>query len=634
MADTGTENLPDERADLDLNENELQAVAEFVVQEYERRKGRRDQEEKRWKEIDRQLNMEPEARMDARNGKPIDQSNWMPNLELHIQAQAHEALTADARRLLFPPDRSWFTAHALLTDKYLEAAQDFNFIPGDENDIPSNVDQEAADVIVESAIHHWHGMYPFRAHIDQIMGQTFSYGVGVARARMMRLSKYTSDYRGGGVADGRLIPAIVPRSIRSVYLDDNPAAVMREGFIVAPFQIEFSKLRLADLKMAAARGSTSPKNERGGWKREKLFAIEDDPIKPTIDVLDFEGDLMVPVSQGGSMYVPNVVGRVVFNRGGPWVIRLAKREFPFNSYILFPYHRLFSDSPYATSPIIMGAPLHKAATDGLNRLLATAALQVQPPVKYDPNDQWLMARGGPVIEPGAQWPTQSDIDVAEVGDMVGMLQMVGLLMGGHEDVSGVNKPRLGAQTKSHQTAFAVDSEIGRGLVRTVDFINDVMDNPIQSMLHMEYAMCKKAFTAKPEPVFCHRWRMWMNLASSVLPERAVFDTHGSAGPQEEREATQKKLAAIQMFLQTEVMAQQLGATPANLDTIRRMILKDGGFADVDQFFHTPMVAGAGAGRPAGAGAPAGGPGGATAAVPAQGDAADRIIAMATGQPAR
>ena len=634
MADTRTDGkIPETRSTLDFSDNELAAIAEFVVGEYERRKSNRRDEERRWTEIDRQLRMDPEVRKDARSGGTPG-GNWMPTLELHTQAQAHEALTADARRLLFPKDKSWFTAHALLTDKYLKAAEDFSFVPGDENDTPSNVDQEAADVIVEAAINHWHGMYGFRRHIDQIFGQAFSYSVGVARVRMMRLSKFTSDYRGGGVADGKLIPAVVPRNIRHTYLDDSQSAVMREGFIVSPFQIEHSKLRLADLKLAAAEGSVDPDDERGGWRREKLFAIEDDPLDPSIDVLDFEGDLMVPVSGSGAMYAPNLVGRVVFRKAGPCLIRLAKREFPFNSYILFPYHWLFMDSPYATSPIIMGSPLHKAATEAVNRLLQAAALNVQPPVQYDPNDQWLMATGGPRMEPGAQWPAQSPITTHPVGDMAGMLQMMGIMLGGHEDVSGVNKPRLGAQTKSHQTAFAVDSEIGRGLVRTVDFISDTMDNPIQNMLHMEYTMCHKAFTAKVEPVFSDRWRMWMNISRDVLPERAVFETHGAGGPLEERESQQRKMAAIQMALQLEPFVLQAGGKPMNYDEIRRNILREGGHIDVDPFFAEPPRSPAIPGGPGGAGEAAGGPGGQAAAGQPAPDDADRIIAMASGLPAR
>ncbi|MEK9751626.1 MAG: hypothetical protein VW338_00220 [Rhodospirillaceae bacterium] len=632
MADTKTNGVPETRTSLEFSDSEKRAIAEFVLEQYERRKDARKDEEMRWTEIDRQLRMDPEPRMDARTGKPVEGSGWMPQLEMHTQAQAHEALTADARRLIFPKDKSWFTAHALMTDDWLEASKDFTFIPGMKNDMPSSgVDQEAADVIVESAINHWHGMYSFRAHIDQIFGQAFSYGMGVARVRMMRVSKSTTDYRGGGVADGRLIPAVIPRSIRDTYLDSTPSAVMREGFMVAPVNIECCRMRLADLKMAAAQGSTDTGSERGGWQRELLFAIEDDPLKPDIEVLDFEGDMMIPVSGSGSIYAPNMVGRVAFGRaGGPHLIRLAKRDFPFNSYLLFPYHRVFMDNAYATSPIIMGSPLHKALTESVNRLMQAAALNVQPPVQYDPNDQWLMATGGPDLSPNAAWPSQSDIKVHEVGNLAEMLQVFAILGGGHEDVTGVNKPRLGAQTKSHQTAFAVDSEIGRGLVRTVDFVADQMDNPFQNMLCMEYEMCRKAFTERPEPVFSHRWRMWMNIAREVLPERAIFETHGSAGPLEDRERAQKQMQALQALLQLEPVVVQMGQQPLNYEAIRRFILSEGGFPDVDQFLPAQPARPAIPAGPGDAGPAGGGPVGAGAPAAPAPDSADRIIAMATG----
>ena len=112
MADTKTDrqDVPEQRANLEFSDAELVAIADFVFQQYTERKSKRSDEEMRWKEIDRQLKMDPEPRYDARTGKATTGSSWMPQLEMHTQAQAHEALTADARRLMFPQDKSWFTS--------------------------------------------------------------------------------------------------------------------------------------------------------------------------------------------------------------------------------------------------------------------------------------------------------------------------------------------------------------------------------------------------------------------------------------------------------------------------------------------------------------------------------------------
>lgn len=639
MADTSTDKpgqVPEKRPDLDFSEAECSEIARFIYQEYLKRKGDRKDEELRWDEVDRQLRMEPLPLKDA-SGKSLEAAGWLPNLELHTQAQAHEALTADARRLAFPADKSWYTAHACMTDDWLEAARDFSFVPGDKNDTPaSGITQEEADVIVESAIENFHRMYSFRQHIDQVFGQSYSYGCGIARVRMMRRDKSSADFRGNRWPADKTIPMVVPRSIRDTYLDDSPSAVMREGFMVAPVQIEYSRLRLADLKLAASMGSTSKDDERGGWDREKLYAITDSETDPFVDVLDFEGDLMIPVGGTPGVYAPNIVGRVVINKTSPTLIRYAKREFPFNSYLTFPYHRLFMGNAYAASPLIFGSPLHKSATLALNTLMAVAALNAAPPTQYDPNDQHMMAEGGPPIYPNAKWMAMSDIKVHMIGDPVAMQTVFGILAKGHEDVTGVNQTRLGAQTKSHQTAFAVDSEIGRGLVRTVDFINDMMDNPFQSMLHMEYEMCKTAYGPKPTPVFADRWDMWLNIARDILPDLVIFNTAGSSGPQEEREAMQKEMAAIQMVLQIEPMVLQLkqqGAdvTPLNIDEIRRRILVRGGIKDVDGVLQSTHEAPA---APAAASPDqaAAGPGTDGTAAPPEPDRAAKIIAMATGQP--
>lgn len=615
-----------------LSDNEKSTIAEYIRDIYKSRKTKRSDEEMRWAEVERQLRMEPEkVARDARTGLTLASTNWMPQLELHLQCQAHEALTADAKRLIFPKDKSWFSAHALVTDKWLKAAQAYSFVAGTDNDIPSKMTQDTADRIVECAINHFNRMYSFRKYLGQVIGQSYIYGTGVARMRRMRVSKFTNDYRGGAEReDGRLIPAFVPRDIKTMYLDDTPSTIMREGFIIAPLQMEVSNLRLSDLKMAVSRMGaemTGSENERAGWLKQCVLDIPDDPKNPTLEIIDFEGDVVIPLGASGGLCIPNVVGKVAIARGGPKLIRLAKREYNFQSYLEVPYHQIFMTNAYAISPLIMGSPLHKAATHAINRTMQGAALSVQPPVQYDPNDQWTMMHGGLVVEPGAQWPIQGNVKVHMFGQMNDMIATFQGLTQGHGDVTGVDRPRLGAQTKSHQTAYAVDAEVGRGLTRTVDFVDDTMECPITNMLHMQYEMAKNSLNAD-ENVYCDRWKMWIKISSHILPEQVVFETHGSAGPAAEREKAQMKMSAIQMALQLEPYILKVGGQPMNYDEIRREILREGGYIDVDTIVPTPAPKPVAQG-PADPLAAAGGQGGSLAAPGVPPIDPERIIAMAT-----
>jgi hypothetical protein len=53
------------------------------------------------------------------NGQVDANKMWMAEMELPLQAQALEVLTADARRMMFPDSGPWFRAHAQVTDDYL-----------------------------------------------------------------------------------------------------------------------------------------------------------------------------------------------------------------------------------------------------------------------------------------------------------------------------------------------------------------------------------------------------------------------------------------------------------------------------------------------------------------------------------
>ena len=106
--------------DQQIDVADLPLIAEQIVNEYDERKKRRKDLEKNWKEVDRQVAMEPELSHKRGANNKIDPGRkWLPEIELPLQAQTLEMLTADCRRLEFPRGREWFMARAAITDDYV-----------------------------------------------------------------------------------------------------------------------------------------------------------------------------------------------------------------------------------------------------------------------------------------------------------------------------------------------------------------------------------------------------------------------------------------------------------------------------------------------------------------------------------
>ena len=127
-------------------------IADYICEEYSRRKKDRKHLDHVIGEIDRQVSMRPDRSHKMKvgeNGLPTAQLDpdkaWLPEIELPLQAEALEILTSDARSMLFPDSGTWFEARAALTDEYLERADFDAIIAGDLNEVPSKITQDNAD---------------------------------------------------------------------------------------------------------------------------------------------------------------------------------------------------------------------------------------------------------------------------------------------------------------------------------------------------------------------------------------------------------------------------------------------------------------------------------------------------------
>ncbi len=577
-----------------VDARDLNKVAEFVMDERARRRDdtKRVHLEKLWKEVDRQVAMEPKKAIDTQT-RAAPGSEWMPETELPLQAQALEVLTADARRLMFPADRDWFQAEAVVTDEYLERAEAVSAVYGDRAEIPNRITQDDANALAEAAIMHFEGQYDFRTQVDRMNAEAFKYGTFVGRVGMVRRD-VISTVPGGVRKDSDFIPALVPQSIRDVLLDTTWQASMHEGLYVQPSYIRCYSQRYDDLKLAAEKGDKDPEKPNGGWMPKALASMETAKGK-MVDLVEFEGDIVIPRSTTDSLFVANVIVTVLDGKSGGVagnkVIRLRMRNRPWRSYVVGPYHLEDTRTPYGVGPLMKGYPIQMAATEALCRLIQAGALNVLPPVWMDPSDYRYDVEQ-PQIAPGQIWRTYTEPKAIEIGDPAGLLNVYVGFLRQYEDLTGVSAPRLGAQTKSHTTAYANQQELLRGQSRTTDYVTSSLEGPWSDMLMRMYDLARDAFDNRTTPVWVERVNGFVGMTRALLPPAARFWAQGGNATAEEAEKQAKRVQALTTVLQIEPLVMQAGGTPMNLDRLRADLLKEGGIVDVERYIPPRPATGA------------------------------------------
>lgn len=578
-------------------------IAEYVIDEWNTRKRRRADREKHWKEVDRQLEMTPDIefkKVQNDQGEMVIDKNkmWMAEMELPLQAQALEVLTADARRMEFG-DGSWFRAHAEVTDEYLNTVDFKSLVLGDELDVPSLINQDNADKLVEGYQLHNFRQSDFFGRADRINAEAFKYGMGVGRGRMDRKNVYIHEARGVR-KETQKIPSLVPVSIKNLYLDDNPPSV-HSAQVLGDAHILENKIKLENLALAANRGSNDPENEDGGWMPAMVKRLEADD-DGFVTLLEMEGDIVVPRKTVRSVVIPGAIVTVATGaEGKQGVVRFRFRKKPFSSYLLFPYHYEHIDNPYPTSPLMKGRPVQIMATDALNRLMDSAMLKNAPPVGYDRNDMEFSSTGGPRIQPYAKWGTTDPVNVYDEigGDPSALSSSLSLAINLYAELTGVLPARLGAQTVSHTTAFAKDAELQRGAVRTVDYVNQSGKGPLERWLDMSYQMGRESIGNKEISFFIDAYGGFVSVEKEDLPERAIFEWFGAGGPAEEQAKQQAKLQSLQLALQMDQLGVALGEQPVvdRAEAIRA-VLREGTWTDVDVIVGGATGAGESSAQPA------------------------------------
>ncbi len=194
----------------------------------------------------------------------------------------------------------------------------------------------------------------------------------------------------------------------------------------------------------------------------------------------------------------------------------------------------------------------------------------------------------------------SEVTPQKIGNPQALLAIYEALLTQFQNHSGVTPVRMGESTQTHKSAFAVNVEETRGVVRTVDYVKTTLEGPLTSWLNMAYYMVKQALKKEPQVIFIDQYQGFVEIDSDHLPDHVVFDTTGADGPAEEMHKNQLFMTIVEGIAKLEPLVVQLGATPMDWDFVRKEALRRAGATDIGSYFKPrPAMVGQPAGQPQG-----------------------------------
>jgi len=571
----------------ELSQNDYKFAADAIWQEFNRRKNNRAELDSVWDMIDQQVAMRYEMPpIDRESGRGKGETAWLPAVEPPWQIQGLEILVGDTDRMLFPPLGNHFNVMCDASDELLAVYEERM---AQQKGALGSANAELVNETVTALHNTYQGIYGHRSQWKRMFSQAFLYGTMFGRMMPTMLPSKAGWWDGQGWNSDILVPMLTCMPTRQVYIDDSYSAARRLGYSLGPALIYEYKQKLADLRIAANSMPKIASNILGGWLPEQLVGLESDR-QGEITVLEWSGDFLFERGYGKPLYLENAIitvasGAVSMSPAGPVrIIRIRTPKFPFSTYLEQPYLLTRSDQleDYGTGPLMMGRTIQKAGSVALNRWLASIILNAEPPLRFDKNDPAFANSGGPIIAPRALWGAESPVEAVQIGEPAVLGAAVAQLDSSYRETVGTIAPRLGQQTKSHQTAFAVDVENLRSQARTVTFGQTISEELMPRQLQMEYWMIREYLPKKGLRVMLPITKEYITVTKDMLPEFVNYEVAGANDPVLEQQRAQQKLVALQQVGAVEQIRVQLGQPPQiNWTAIQREILKEGGFQDVD-----------------------------------------------------
>lgn len=529
-----------------ITKKDLEEVAEYIREEKKCRASStyRQDHERIWREVDRQIAMKPE---DYVVHDPAEQ--WESNIELGSLADASEIIADDVMRIAFPSDRDWFKPH-------VNIVSELEIDPETGNAILDSDRQALRDNVYKSLISQQHSDFGLRHRVKLSVKEALHHGSFVAVVDW----RTQKQFYGAGIKEIGS-PVWIPHSMWNCYPDDSPSVVgtnvTYDGSMIIEEDVPLSVVlqqRWMNLDKVREKAGKSQKS---------------------VKLLTYYGDIFIKRASDNGIFIPNQ--KVIVYED--WVLHTEENQTPSSPIIYSGYERDDVRDPYYSSPLIKRSPTHKLATHCANKYVEAVDLRTFPPIGYDANEPAFREDGGPTIAPKASFPLRSggQMKTIDVADPTWALQGLQLFKGEVEEGVGVDSVRKGASAAVEQTAFEISKLDQKSEIRTIDFVNTLEVQGLKPFLYLQHELNKKLLgpygfynsqlrtpdfvTASKEDI--NKWA-----------KECHFEVTGSKGVLGEERRRQGSLEITGFFASTPGFAERLNHEVIMADAYRDVGQKD------------------------------------------------------------
>jgi len=545
-----------------IRAKDWQEVEEFLKKELQRRKDSdfRNDHEKIWKEVDRQIAMKPMVKY-MPDGKEAPR-DWTSAFELGELSKASEIITADVLRLVFPANRTWFETH--VKPPQVLDPQTGKPVPVDQKK------QDKADGVYRSFMAQQHLDFGLRARVELSIKEALHHGSFVAETIWEVQNKI---YDGKGV-ESLEAPVWKPHSMWNCYPDMSPSVIPEGNIFYTGSMMIISYMPRYKVLDLEGEGYMNISNTKIPKRQNTDKGVDTDDV----EILTYYGDLVIE-RDDGDIYLPNSKCMTANDT----IIYYAPNEMPFAPVIYMGYERQDVRDPYFTSPIVKNSPMQKMTTILANKFIDGVSLHISPPGTYDGNDAYLVRMGGPRIQPGAMDPSKGSnkVNFMVVGDPAIALQGVQFGLQKIEEGTAVNAIRSGASDADRKTATEVTNTQQSGEVRTVDFVGKLEPSGLRRFLYMQHEFNLKKLTSYS--FYCAEKELpdFIVIQKKDLPDTVHFEIVGSKGVLGEQRRAQQMTSVTAFAAQTPGFMELLNRPQILID-----MYEDAGVKGAESYVNT------------------------------------------------
>ncbi len=535
-----------------ITSKDYDSLADTITNELTNRKGltARKDHETLWKEVDRQVAMKPMVKIDKDSDK-----TWESALELGDLSTAHEVLTADATRLIFPQDRSWLQSHSNIEASRLQSREVAETKePLSKKELAKL--QKSADGELRAFMTQQHKDFGFKTRVGLSIGEALKHGSFVAEVRWEDMQTYQK----GGVFKSASAPVWHPYSMWDCYPEEMElnANLIYTGSMIIEYEKSYEWILQQD------------------FINLKKFQNETTDKKVPVKLCSYFGNITIK-RKGDDVFLPNMK-IIVANK-----TVLYAKPMDCTAIIFGGYDRADMRYPYYLSPLVKQSPNHKLVTILANKFLDAVDLKLEPPGTYDGNDQTLVAQGGPKIIPGHMTPSKggkAKVDFMDVGDPSWGINALQYLRADLREGTGVSPSRAGAERQADRvTATQIEQESAGAEIRTIHFVG-IVEKGILAYLYLSHELNKKNLTIyvfyNPEMGM----RDFETIEKKDLPDEVHFEVVGSKGVLTERRRAQGVIQTTN-FLLSHPKTESL----VNVEATAKQMYEDNGVKDPERLMN-------------------------------------------------